>query len=78
MNAPENKTKVIIFTGNYQIRGEIAHFSDTRLTDYMNEANAFIAVTNAEVLNCDEKQLVAVPFLNVGLEKIEVIVPANE
>jgi len=75
LNIENNKTRVVILTDHYQIRGEIAHFSGARLTDYMNESKAFIAVTDAEVLNYEGRQMITAPFLNVGLDKIEVIVP---
>ncbi len=75
MSEPENMTKVVIFTHQYQIEGYIAHFSDTRLTDYLLETKSFIAVTNAEVRNYEGRQLVNAPFLNVNRDHIEVVVP---
>ena len=78
LNIENNKTRVVILTDHYQIRGEIAHFSGARLTDYMNESKAFIAVTDAEVLNYEGRPMITAPFLNVGLDKIEVIVPAPD
>ncbi len=78
MEAPADKTKVIILTGHNRIIGDIAHFSDTRLTDYMVETKAFIAVTNAEVMNREGKRILKLPFLNVGRNQIEVIAPYDE
>lgn len=77
MKEPENRTKVIIFTNRYHISGEIAHFSEMRLTDYMVEAKTYIAVTNAEVMNEDGKTIATTPFLNVRNDHIEIIMPAE-
>lgn len=77
MNIEGNMTQVVILTGHYEIHGKIAHFSDARLTDYMNEANAFIAVTDAVVLNYEGRQMAAAPFLNVGRDRIEMIIPVK-
>ena len=75
MSEPENMTKVLILTHHYQVEGYIAHFPDTRLTDYLRETHAFIAVTHAEVRNYEGRKILSTPFLNVGRDQIEVVVP---
>ena len=47
--AEQNRTKVIILTGSYRIKGYIDLVPGARVTDYMTEAKNFIAVTDAEV-----------------------------
>lgn len=77
MSVPENMSKVIIFTHHYQVEGYIAHFPDTRLTDFLRETHIFIAVTQAEVRNREGKKILEAPFLNVGRDQIEIVVPKD-
>ncbi len=77
METEQGKTKVIILTANYRIFGEIAHFSDARLTDYMVEAKIFLAVTNAEVMDRDGHKIFSTPFMDVQRDQIEVITPSE-
>ena len=69
-------TRVVILTANYRMTGDIAKFSDSRLTDYINEARRFIAVTDAEVSVRDGGLIFRTPFLDVLSDSIEVITPA--
>ncbi len=78
MNEQQDRTKVIILTHRYRIDGEIANFSDSRLTDFMTEAKNFIAVTDAEVLDRTNGQSVSTAFLNVHRDMIEVIIPVDQ
>ena len=75
MSKSKDRTKVVILTHSYHITGEIAHFSDTRLTDYMVEAKPYIAVTNVMVQDLDGNKILEAPFLNVRNDQIEIIVP---
>lgn len=77
MAADEQKTKVTIFTGTYHIKGYIDLIPGARITDYMAEAKAFIAVTHAEVWDPElgGRQIIAAPFLNVSREHIQIIAP---
>ena len=79
MNANEGKTRVTILTGSFRIKGYIELIPGARVTDYMAEAREFIAVTDAEVweLEIGGRQLISAPFLNVGREHIQVIVPGQ-
>ena len=71
----QNKTKVIILTGSYRIKGYIDLVPGARVTDYMTEAKTFIAVTDAEVWEAGERRVLAAPFLNVRRDHIQVITP---
>ena len=79
MQPDPNRTKVTIFTGSYRIKGYIDLIPGARVTDYMTEAKAFIAVTDAEVweLQLGGRQIIAAPFLNVCREHIQVIAPGQ-
>ncbi len=54
--AEQNRTKVIILTGSYRIKGYIDLVPGARVTDYMTEAKKFIAVTDAEVWEVGERR----------------------
>jgi len=73
--AEQNRTKVIILTGSYRIKGYIDLVPGARVTDYMTEAKKFIAVTDAEVWEVGERRVLATPFLNVSRDHIQVITP---
>ncbi len=75
--ANEASTRVTILTSSYRIKGNIDLLPGSRLTDYMAGAKHFIAVTNAEVyeLEIGGQRLMAVPFLNVSTEHIQIIAP---
>lgn len=74
---PQDKTNVRIFTDRFIIDGKIGLFSGTRMTDYINNAHEFIAVTNARVLTLEEKPLFQTKFLNLQKNKIVIIVPED-
>jgi hypothetical protein len=72
-----DKSEVLIFTDSYRIRGKIALVPGARLTDYIVEANLFIAVTEVKVTDKEGKLLFKTPFLNVHRDHIELILPAE-
>jgi Family of unknown function (DUF6812) len=74
-NEPQDKTKVRIYTDKFMIVGEIAMFSDARLTDFMVGAHPFIAVTNAVVRNLEDRAQFTADFLNIQKDKIVIILP---
>lgn len=75
LNEPEGKARVIIFTKNFQIKGDIFLYEGARLTDYMLEANSFIAVSNAEIMDHQNNEIFTTSFLNVNRDHIEIIWP---
>ena len=78
--APEelvDKSEVVILTENYLIRGKIALVPGARLTDYVVEANLFIAVTDVEVKDKAGNLILTSPFLNVHRDRIEIILPSE-
>ena len=78
MPTPENKTKVVILTGNHRIRGYIDVLPGARLTDFVIESKNFIVVTEAEVFEPElgGRLVLAAPFINVNRQHIQVIAPA--
>ena len=75
MDAAEGMTKVTILTGTYRIKGHIDLLPGARMTDYMDEAREFIAVTDAEVWEVVGRQVFTAPFINVNRSHIQVIAP---
>jgi len=77
MNDDAGKQKVIIFTRQFEIRGNLNIYQGVRLTDYMNESKSFISVTDVEVKRPSGEILMQAGFLNVRKNDIEIIVPEN-
>lgn len=79
MTDDADRQKVIIFTHHFEVKGYISIYQGVRLTDYMNESNAFISVTNAEVKHHAQAgaTLLKSSFLNVRKDDIEIIVPQD-
>jgi len=71
------KTQVIILTKYHRIEGEIDLLPGARLTDFMNGANKFIAITNARVIDRSGEELLKGGFVDVLVRNIEVILPAE-
>jgi hypothetical protein len=69
------KTRVIILTGHYRITGFISVQPEARVTDYICESREFIAVTDAEVWDHDQRKVAVSRFLNLNREHIEMIMP---
>ena len=77
MATQDTRTKVVILTGTYRIKGYIDLVPGARVTDYLVEAKDFIAVTDAEVWELEGRQVFAAPFINVSREHIEVVAPGS-
>lgn len=75
MENSEHRTQVTILTGTYRVKGSIDLVPGARVTDYLIEAKAFIAVTDAEVRDLNDRHIITTPFLNVSLEHIQVVAP---
>lgn len=71
----DNRTRVVIVAGTYRIKGEIELVAGARVTDYMIDAKAFFAVTNAEVWDLEGRKIFAAPFLNVSRSHVVVVAP---
>ena len=73
MATQETRTKVVILTGTYRIKGYIDLVPGARVTDFMVQAKDFIALTDAEVWELEGRQVFTAPFINVSREHIEVV-----
>jgi hypothetical protein len=71
----ELKRRVTILTGSYRIKGRIDLLPGARVTDYMNEAKGFIAVTEAEVWETGDRKVLTAPFINVSKEHVVIVSP---
>jgi hypothetical protein len=75
MTSATDKTRVIILTGHYRIVGHISVLPEARVTDYICESKEFIAVTDAEVWDHDQRKVATTKFMNINREHIEIIMP---
>ena len=75
MENNEHRTKVTIMTGTYRVKGSIELVQGARITDYLVEAKEFIAVTDAEVRDLNDRHIFTTPFLNVSREHIQIVAP---
>lgn len=71
----ETKTKIVILTGNYRITGNIELLPGARMTDFLMESREFMAITEAEVWDLNNRKLFASNFMNVNRDRIELIMP---
>jgi hypothetical protein len=71
----EHRTKVMILTSTYRIKGFIEIVPGARVTDYMIEAKDFLAVTDAEVRDLNDRHITNTPFLNVSREHVHIVAP---
>lgn len=71
----DSRTRVVILAGAYRIKGEIELMAGARMTDYMLDSKAFLAVTHAEVWDLEGRKIFAAPFLNVSRSQVVVIAP---
>jgi hypothetical protein len=71
----ENKTKVMILTGSYRIKGYIDLLPGARVTDFMQESREFVAVMEAEIYESEVagRQVMVVPFIDVNRNHIQII-----
>lgn len=73
----KDKSDVIIITPKHHIYGKIALVQGARLTDYIVDAKAFIAVTDAEIKTPAGELVLKTSFLDVNRDYIELILPAE-
>jgi len=73
----ETRTKVTILTATYRIKGYIDLVPGARVTDYINEAKDFIAITDAEVRESEGRIVLQVGFINLSRDHIVVVTPGH-
>ncbi|MCX7148727.1 MAG: hypothetical protein NTY05_04855 [Rhodocyclales bacterium] len=77
MTTHEGKTRVMILTETYRIKGYIDLFPGARVTDFMQESREFLAVMDAEIHEAEVagRQVLVAPFIDVNRNHIQVIAP---
>lgn len=80
MNAHKHmphRAQVLILTDTYQIKGSLELIAGARITDLLNGAKEFIAVTDADVYEVggNLRHVFSAPFLDVCRAHIQVIAP---
>ena len=75
--SPETRTRVAILTASYQVKGYVDLLAGARITDLMNGAKDFVAVTDAEVyeVGSNARHVFSVPFLNICRAHVQIIAP---
>ncbi len=71
----ENRTRVVILTDAYRVKGYIDLVPGARITDFMHESRDFLAVVDAEVYEIvlGGRQVLAAPFINVNRSHIQIV-----
>jgi len=76
--AKSKKHRVKIYTTDqWEIQGDVsipAGGYNARLSDFLNNTNTFIALTNAVVYSADGKLLASESFLSVNKQAIKLVV----
>ena len=73
--ADDSKTKVIILTRSYRIKGNIHLLPGARVTDFLVDSKDFLALTDVEVWELGGRQVLVAPFVNVSRDQIEIVTP---
>ena len=73
----QNRTRVAILTSSFQIKGYVELMPGARITDLMNGAKDFVAVTDAGVfeIGSNTRHVVSAPFINVCRTHVQIIAP---
>lgn len=73
-----NRRKLTVLANGFRIQGEGTMLPGARVSDYLNNSKAFIALTHADVWHvADGRKLATAPFLNLNRSGIEIVIPAD-
>jgi hypothetical protein len=71
-----NRRKFTVLANGFRIQGEGTLLPGARVTDYLNNSKAFLALTHADVWHVAQgRKLMEAPFLNINRGSIEVVIP---
>lgn len=74
-----NRRKLTVLANGFRIQGEGTMLPGARVSDYLNNSKAFLALTHADVWHVsDGRKLVTAPFLNINRSGIEVVIPDDK
>ena len=76
--AEETKTKVIVLTRSYRIKGHLHLLPGARITDFLVDSKDFLALTEVEVWEMGGRQVLTAPFVNISRDHIEIVTPDHE
>lgn len=74
----KDQREVLIQTTTQKIRGFFHVQMDLRLLDELNESNHFLALTDVEILDDNEKVILKSNFLAINTDQIIWILPSDE
>jgi hypothetical protein len=72
-----SRTKVVILTRTYRIKGHIHLLPGARVTDFLVDSKDFLALTDVEIWEIGGRQVLTAPFVNVSREHIEIVMPES-
>ena len=75
MTEANAKTKLVILTRSYRIKGHVHLQPGARFTDYMIDSKDFMALTEVEVWDLNGRLVMNAPFVNVSRDHIEIVTP---
>jgi hypothetical protein len=75
MAEDDSKTKVVILTRSYRIKGCIHLLPGARVTDFLVDSKDFLALTEVEVWEIGGRLVLTAPFVNVSRQHIEIVTP---
>ena len=81
MRTQKERLKVIIYTHNHKVRGEVHLYENSRLTDILNADTAnkdFLPVTDAEITDMKSGKSQEVSFLSINRTHIEIVMEDDE
>jgi len=81
MKAHKEKLRVIIYTPQHRIKGEVHLYENSRLTDILNADTAtkdFLPLTNAHLTDLRDQSVSEVNFLSINRKFIELVLEDDE
>ncbi len=74
----KDQREVLIQTATQKIKGVFHVQMDLRFLDELNQSNHFLAITNVEILDVNEKIIYKSNFLAINTDQIIWILPSDE
>lgn len=78
MKADLDRERVVIFTPCYRIEGDLHLPPSSRLSDRMNQAKDFLAITSARVYSLDDRLLYETGVVMLHKAHIVMLMERNE
>ena len=75
MSDAESTSEVLVFTSRFRITGRISLLPGARLTDFIRTVGPFLAIVDVVVTTPDGREILRAPFLDLGTQHIELILP---